>query len=167
MRVEHEYPRCGAWAYMAALDVHRAKLFGRCEQTTGIEPFDRLVEQVMSQPPYREARRVFWILDNGSSHRGQSCLRRLQAKCPRIVVVHGPVHASWLNQIEIYFSIVQRKALTPNYFPSLQAVEDRLLGFQSYDESIAHPFEWKFTRRDLDELVARIDRAAMQRSKAA
>ena len=167
MRIEHEYQRCGAWAYLAALDVHRAKLFGRCEQTTGIEPFDRLIEQVMSQPPYREARRVFWILDNGSSHRGQSCLRRLQTKYPRIVVVHGPVHASWLNQIEIYFSIVQRKALTPNDFPSLQAVEDRLLGFQSYYESIAHPFEWKFTRHDLDELVGRMDRAALQRPKAA
>jgi hypothetical protein len=167
MRVEHEYQRCGAWAYLAALDVHRAKLFGLCETTTGIEPFDHLVEQVMSQPPYRDARRVFWILDNGSSHRGQRCVCRLQAKYPRIVIVHGPVHASWLNQIEIYFSIVQRKALTPNDFPSLQAVEDRLLGFQSYYESIAHPFEWKFTRRDLDELVARMDRAAEQHPKVA
>ena len=167
MRVEHEYQRCGAWAYLAALDVHRAKLFGRCEQSTGIEPFSRLVDQVMSQPPYRDARRVFWILDNGSSHRGQPCIRRLQAKYPRIVPVHGPVHASWLNQIEIYFSIVQRKALTPNDFSSLQAVEDRLLGFQSYYESIAHPFEWTFTRRDLDELVARMDRATVQHPRVA
>ncbi len=167
MRVEHEYQRCGAWAYLAALDVHRAKLFGLCETTTGIEPFDHLVEQVMSQPPYRDARRVFWILDNGSSHRGQRCVGRLQAKCPRIVIVHGPVHASWLNQIEIYFSIVQRKALTPNDFPSLRAVEERLLGFQSYYESIAHPFEWKFTRRDLDELVTRMDRVAGQHPKVA
>ena len=167
MRVEHEYQRCGAWAYLAALDVHRAKLFGRCEQSTGIEPFNLLVEQVMSQPPYRDARRVFWILDNGSSHRGQPCILRLQAKYPRIVPVHGPVHASWLNQIEIYFSIVQRKALTPNDFPSLQAVEDRLLGFQSYYESIAQPFEWRFTRRDLDELVARMDRGAVQHPRAA
>jgi hypothetical protein len=162
MRVEHAYHRCGAWAYMAALDVHRAKLFGRCERTTGIEPFGRLVEQVMSQPPYLEARRVFWILDNGSSHRGQQCVRRLQAKYPSIVPVHSPVHASWLNQIEIYFSILQRKALTPNDFPSLQAVEDRLLGFQSYYQSIAHPFEWKFTRSNLDELLAKMDRPAAQ-----
>jgi len=167
MRVEHEYHRCGAWAYLAALDVHRARLFGRCEATTGIEPFGRLIDQVMSQPPYHQARRVFWILDNGSSHRGQACVSRLQAKYPHIVVVHGPVHASWLNQIEIYFSIVQRKALTPNDFPSLHAVEEQLLGFQSYYENIAQPFQWKFTRSDLDELMARMDRATLPRGKAA
>ena len=112
MRVEHEYARGGAWAYLAALDVHRAKLFGRCEPTTGIAPFHRLVTQVMAQPPYRDARRVFWILDNGSSHRGDASVRRLQAAFPTVIPVHGPVHASWLNQIEIYFSILQRKALT-------------------------------------------------------
>lgn len=67
MRVEHEYERLGAWAYLAAWDLHRAKLFGRCEPTTGIEPFDRLVADVMAQPPYCDARRVFWIVDNGSS----------------------------------------------------------------------------------------------------
>jgi hypothetical protein len=82
MRVEHEYARGGAWAYLAALDVHRAKLFGRCDVTTGIAPFDRLVTQVMTQSPYREARRVFWILDNGSSHRGAACVQRLQTAFP-------------------------------------------------------------------------------------
>ena len=114
MRVEHEYARGGAWAYLAALDVHRAKVFGRCEATTGIAPFERLVEQVMSQAPYNTARRVFWVMDNGSSHRGEASVRRLTQVHPRLVPVHGPVHASWLNQIEIYFSIVQRKALRPN-----------------------------------------------------
>lgn len=157
MRVEHEYRRRGAWAYLAALDVHRAKIFGRCEATTGIAPFERLMEQVMNQTPYCDARRVFWIMDNGSSHRGQASIQRIVAKYPRVVPVHGPVHASWLNQIEIYFSIVQRKALTPNDFPTLEAVESRLLQFQTYYESIAKPFEWKFSRRDLDSLLARID----------
>lgn len=154
-RVEHEYARGGAWAYLAALDVHRAKLFGRCEHTTGIEPFGRLIAQVMNQPPYRTARRVFWVLDNGSSHRGAPCVRRLQAAYPNLVPVHGPVHASWLNQIEIYFSIVQRKALTPNDFRSLQQVEQRLLGFQNHYESIARPFQWRFTRADLAKLLTR------------
>lgn len=156
MRVEHEYARCGAWAYMAALDVHRAKVFGHCELKSGIVPFERLVEQVMRQPPYNQARRVFWIMDNGSSHRGAKCVTRLQEKFPRLVPVHGPVHASWLNQIEIYFSIVQRKVLTPNDFPSLAAVEERLLAFQTHYEAIAHPFEWKFTRRDLTKLLNKI-----------
>ena len=156
MRVEHEYARGGAWAYLAALDVHRAKVFGRCESTTGIAPFERLVEQVMRQPPYNEARRVFWIMDNGSSHRGEASVQRLRQAHPRLVAVHGPVHASWLNQIEIYFSIVQRKALTPNDFPCLQAVAERLESFERYYESIAHPFEWKFTRADLNALMARM-----------
>jgi len=156
MRVEHEYGRGGAWAYLAALDVHRAKVFGRCEATTGIAPFARLVDQVMGQPPYNEARTVFWIMDNGSSHRGESSVRRLTKAYPRLVPVHGPVHASWLNQIEIYFSIVQRKALTPNDFPSLEAVAERLFGFERYYESIAKPFEWKFTRADLNTLLARM-----------
>lgn len=153
MRVEHEYVRCGAWAYLAALDVHRAKVFGRCERKTGIAPFERLVGHVMHQPPYNQARRVFWIMDNGSSHRGARCVARLQAKYPRLVPVHGPIHASWLNQIEIYFSIIQRKVLTPNDFPSLAAVKQRLLAFQNRYEAMAQPFEWKFTRHDLARLL--------------
>jgi hypothetical protein len=157
MRVEHEYRRCGAWAYLAALDVHRAKVFGRCERKTGIAPFERLVDQVMQQAPYNQARRVFWIMDNGSSHRGAQCVTRLQEKFPRLVPVHGPVHASWLNQIEIYFSIVQRKVLTPNDFPSLAAVEERLLAFQTQYEAIAQPFEWTFTRRNLAALLNKIN----------
>ena len=159
MRVEHEYARGGAWAYLAAWDVHRAKLFGRCEATTGIAPFERLVAQVMIQPPYRDAHRVFWILDNGSSHRGAPCVRRLQAAYPTLVPVHSPVHASWLNQIEIYFSIVRRKVLTPNDFTSLTEVEVRLLAFQEYYQRIARPFVWHFTRADLADLMRKLDDA--------
>lgn len=156
MKVEHEYRRCGAWAYIAALDVHRVKLFGRCEHKGGIAPFDRLVNQVMTQTPYKEARRVFWIVDNGSAHRGPKSVERLQGKYSNLALIHGPVHASWINQIEIYFSILQRKALTPNDFSSLQALKERILGFQQYYEEIAKPFEWKFTRKDLNRLMSKI-----------
>ena len=158
MKVEHEYKRAGAWAYLAALDVHQARLFGRCEPTTGIAPFDRLVGQVMTSPPYRDARRVFWIVDNGSSHRGARAVERLQRRSPSLVLVHGPVHASWLNQIEIYFSIVQRKVLTPNDFDSLADVATRLLAFQRHYETLARPFEWTFTRRDLTRFLAKLER---------
>jgi hypothetical protein len=156
MKVEHEYERLGAWAYMAALDVHRLKLFGRCEAHSGIAPFDRLVAQAMTQDPYRSARRVFWIMDNGSSHRGQRSVKRLQSRYPNLQVVHGPIHASWLNQIEIYFSIIQRKVLTPNDFTSLEMLADRLERFERHYEIIAKPFEWKFTRNDLAKLVQRL-----------
>jgi hypothetical protein len=138
--------------------VHRAKLFGRCEAKTGIAPFERLVAQVMRQEPYRSARRVFWIVDNGSAHRGQQAIARLQARWPQLVLVHTPVHASWLNQIEIYFSVVQRKVLTPNDFPSLAAVKDRLLRFQARYAQAAKPFQWTFTRRDLAVLLAKLAR---------
>ena len=158
MKIEHEYKRLGAWAYLAALDVHRAKLFGRCESKTGIAAFDRLVDQVMKQRPYRQARRVFWIVDNGSAHRGLPVVRRLQTKYPNLVLIHGPVHASWLNQIEIYFSIVQRKLLTPNDFRSLQQLAQRLLAFERHYQTIAKPFEWRFTRKDLHALLHKLDR---------
>lgn len=166
MRVEHEYERCGAWAYLAAWDVRRARIFGRCEKSSGIAPFERLVQQVMRRRPYCTGRRVFWILDNGSSHRGEACARRLQERWPNIIPVHTPIHASWLNQIEIYFSVVQRKVLTPNDFDSLAEVEDRLSRFEEYYEEIAAPFEWKFTRRDLARLIAKLDEK-MARRKAA
>ena len=156
MKVEHEYARCGAWAYLAALDVHHGKLFGRCERRSGILSFDQLVEDVMSQPPYKTARRVFWIVDNGSSHRGPRSVERLQSRHANLVLVHVPVHASWLNQIEIYFSILQRKALMPNDFQSLEILKERILGFQQYYAQIAKPFEWKFTRNDLNILLNKI-----------
>ena len=154
--LEHEYARTGAWAYIAAWDVHRAKLFGRCERKTGIVPFGRLVAQIMRQQPYRSARRVFWIVDNGSSHRGQRAAARLRAKWPNIILVHTPVHASWLNQIEVYFSIVQRKLLTPNDFANLAALRDQLMRFQQRYQQSAKPFEWTFTRSDLDVLLEKL-----------
>jgi len=157
MYVEHEYERGGALAYLAAWDVHRAKIFGRCEKTTGIAPFDELVRDVMSHEPYRSAARVFWVMDNGSSHRGQTCIDRLQKAWPTIIPVHTPVHASWLNQVEIYFSIIQRKVLTPNDFASLTEVEERLLRFQEHYQRMATPFEWKFTREDLYRLLNRLE----------
>ena len=157
MRVEHDYERGGALAYLAAWDVHQARLVGRCESTTGIAPFGRLVDQVMSTAPYASAKRVFWVVDNGSSHRGQASVDRLQGAWPNLTLVHLPVHASWLNQIEIYFSIVQRKVLSPNDFLDLGEVAHRLLAFQRRYEQTAVPFDWRFTRADLDDLLRRLD----------
>jgi hypothetical protein len=155
-RVEHEYERRGALAYLAAWDCGQGKIFARCETTTGIEPFGRLVDQVMSLEPYASAERVFWVVDNGSSHRGAASVDRLSRAWPNAHLVHLPVHASWLNQIEIYFSVVQRKVLVPNDFIGLDDLEQRLLAFQRRYEQAAKPFQWKFTRRDLDKLLQRL-----------
>lgn len=156
MRVEHEYERRGALAYLAAWDVHRARIFGRCEPATGIAPFGRLVDQVMRSEPYASARRVFWIVDNGSSHRGQAALARLAKAWPNLRLIHLPVHASWLNAVEIYFAVVQRKVLWPNAFADLAAVQQQLLAFQNRYAQTAEPFKWQFTRAALDRLLVRL-----------
>jgi transposase len=157
MRIEHDYRRGGALAYLAAWDVHRGQVSGRCEHTTGIAPFSRLVTQVMTAEPYASARRVFWIVDNGSSHRGAASVKRMTKAWPNAHLIHLPAHASWLDQAEIYFSIVQRKALTPNDFTGLDQIRERLAAFETRYNAIASPFGWKFTRTDLDDLLHRID----------
>jgi transposase len=98
---------------------------------------------------------VFWIVDGGTIHRGQAARERLESRFPNLTLVHLPKHASWLNQLEIYFSILQRKALTPADFSSQDEVAARILGFQDHSQQIATPFEWKFTRAYLDRLMAR------------
>ncbi len=156
-RFEFEYERNGTLAYLAGWDVHHANLFDRIDAKTGIEPFGRLVEQVMTSEPYASARTVYWITDNGSSHAGNASIERIETKWKNARLIHLPIHASWLNQIELYFSIVQRKALTPNDFDSLDALAERLLRFAEHYRQIARPFEWTFSRADLDRLLARID----------
>jgi hypothetical protein len=103
----------GAWTYLAAWDVHQARVFGRCEVKSGIAPVNRLVGEVMDQEPYKSARRVFWIADNCSAHRGQKAANRLRDRWPNLILIHTPVHASWLNQVEIYFSIVRERSSRP------------------------------------------------------
>ncbi|MFE3768782.1 transposase [Streptomyces sp. NPDC057579] len=117
-----------------------------------------LVAQVMGIEPYASAKRVFWIVDNGSSHRGKKAADRLAAAFPNAVMAHTPVHASWLNQVEIYFSVVQRKAVSPNDFTDLAQVRDRLLAFEDRYNATAQPFQLRFTTSDLDDLLARLDR---------
>lgn len=158
-KVEHEYERMGALCYLAAWDARRAKIFDRCAPQDGIEPFGALVEQFMSQAPYANAQRVFLIIDNGSAHRGKRSIDRLQGAWPNLIVVHTPIHASWLNQAEIYFSVVQRKVVTPNDFADLDTLEAQLLAFGRRYEQIAAPFQWKFTRHDLHKLLAKTDAA--------
>ena len=111
----------------------------------------------MTKEPYASAKRVFWIVDNGSSHAGQALDRAARGRRWRTsCLIHLPIHASWLNQIEIYFSILQRKALTPNDFGTLAELEERIIGFQERWQAVAETFEWEFTRHDLRALIARL-----------
>jgi hypothetical protein len=156
-RIEFEYRRGGALQYLAAWDVRRGLVFGRSEAHTGMAPFMRLVDQVMSQEPYRSANRVFWVVDNGSSHRGERAQRRLQERYPNAILVHTPVHASWLNQVEIYFSVVQRKVLTPNDATSLAELADRLREFEQLNNQNPCPFNWRFDRSRLEHFLRRLE----------
>lgn len=163
-RVEHEYERKGAWTYIAGWDVHRARIMGRLESANGIAPFDRFVHQVMRQEPYASARRVFWLVDQGSSHRPTTFPDRLRALYRNAVAIPLPVHASWLNQIEIYFSILERKALTPNDFPDLSAVSERIHAFERIFNRTADPFGWTFTREDLRQLLDRMPNVVLTKT---
>jgi hypothetical protein len=154
-RIEAEYERNGALQYLAAWDVHRGMIMGRCEKKTGIQPFGLLVDQVLAREPYEKATRLFFIVDNGSSHRGKASVERMRERDKRIVLVHTPIHASWLNQVEIYFSIIQRKVLTPNDFATLEAVRVRLALYEELSNRKPRPFAWKFTRQDMLDWLKR------------
>jgi transposase len=156
-RVEFEYRRGGTLAYFAAYDVHHARVLGQIAPKTGIEPFEKLVAHVMTTEPYASARRVFWVVDNGSSHNGARSIERMRTAWPTATLVHLPIHASWLNQVEIYFSILQRKAINPNDFDDLDQLSERIIGFQDRYNTTATPFDWTYTRDDLNTFLNRLD----------
>ena len=163
VRVEHEYVRHGALALLAALDVHTGKVFAATPPATGIAPFMDLIGQVMNRAEYKDAPRVFIIVDNGSDHRGQAAADRLRDAYPNAILVHTPVHASWLNQVEVVFSIIQKKVLTPGDFPGLGTLSYALLAFVNRYNRTARPFNWNFSADDLTALLRRIS----QREQAA
>ena len=155
--IENEYARGGALQYLAAWDVRRGYVMGRCEPTTGIAPFGRLVKQVLAEEPYRSSERLFWIVDNGSSHRGAAAKKRLGQVDSRIILVHTPVHASWLNQVEISFSIMQRKVLTPNDVANLEAIRLRFALYEELSNQHPTPFQWKFDRAKLTAWLVKLE----------
>jgi hypothetical protein len=155
-RVEGEYQRGGALQYLAAWDVQEGRVMGLCEAKTGIEPFGRLVRHVMERPEYAKADHVFWVVDNGSSHRGEAAVRRLNRAYRNAILVHLPVHASWLNQVEVYFSLLQRKVLTPNDSFNLHELESRIKLYEELTNREPRPFDWRFTKYELFKLLLRL-----------
>ena len=157
-RVEHEYERMGALCYLAAWDARRAKIFDRCALEDGIEPFDALVEQFMSQHPLQggAARlpgpRQRLRAPRQAQHRSPPGRlaqpdRRARPR-PRLMARPRPRSTS---------PSYSAKVLTPNDFADLDALEAQLLAFGRHYEQIAAPFQWKFTRQDLHKLLAATD----------
>jgi uncharacterized protein YdaL len=112
----------------------------------------------MSAEPYASARRVFWVAGTGASHRNWAAADRLRDAYPNAQMVHLPVHASWLNQVEVYFSVIQRKLLTPDDFEDLESLATQILAFEQHYNATARPFDWKFTRAGLNQLLTRLSR---------
>lgn len=104
----------------------------------------KVVRQVMSREPYASARRVFRIVDDDSDHRGQRSIGRLQRRWRNLTLIQLPVHASWLNQVETYHSIVQRKVLDRNDVESTAEIARTLNQFERHYNEIAEPFDWNF-----------------------
>jgi transposase len=162
LRVEHEYERHGALALLAGLDVHTGQVFASTPKTTGIVPFMDLAGQVMARPEYKNAPRVFVVVDNGSDHRGKKAIDRLRKAHPNAIMIHTPVHASWLNQVEIFFSVIQKKVVSPNDFASVEKLSETLLAFIDRYNQTARPFSWKYTADDLKDLLRRISQHEKQ-----
>jgi len=156
VRVEFEYERHGTVCYQAFLNVFTGKVYGEVQRQNGIETFERTLARCLAQPSCAAAERVFLIVDNGSSHHPSTSPARIRAQHPQVTVVHLPTHSSWLNQVELYFSILHRKALTPADFPSVTALEQRLYGFQYTYNQRAEPFRWQYTRTDLEAYIERL-----------
>jgi len=173
-RVAAKYKRGGALQYLAAWDVQQGRVMGRCEARTGIEPFGRLVKQVMEHPEYRTPHGrcdvrsvVFWVVDNGSSHRGEAAAKRLSKAYPNAVLVNTPVNASWLNRVEVYFALLQMKVLTPNDSADLQELALRIKLYEELTNREPRPFDWRFTKYDLFDLLQRLARREMARKASA
>jgi len=154
-RVEFEYRRHGTAVLYAAIDVHRGMVKYRLPDRSSKKSFRMFVAQVMNQEPYRSARRVFWIVDNGSCHHRSTFGEWLQATYPNAIAVHTPVHSSWLNQVEIFFSSLTRKALTPRDFKSKGELWDRIARYIRWFNKDPRPIDWRFTRDDLTQLLER------------
>ena len=155
-RYEFEYERHGTLCYAAFLDVRTGHVFGKTSETSCIQSFETALTHCLARPAAIQWERIFLILDNGPSHHPNTAPARLAALDPRIITVHLPTHSSWLNQVELYFSILVRKALTPRDCPSLAALREQIERFEGYYNQGATPFRWQFRRADLEQYVERL-----------
>jgi len=150
LRVEHEYERNGTCTYQAALFARTGEVHGHCVNRNTRANFEILVEEVMNKPICADANRVFWVLDNGSAHHPNTFTWWLKKHYDNVAVLHLPTRASWLNQIELYFSIVTPKALTGSSFESVAELMDQLTGFEALWNRVPEPFEWTYTTEQLN-----------------
>jgi transposase len=140
VRVEHEYGRCGALNLFAAFDTRTGKVYGRTAERKRQVEFIAFLEQLDREIP-AEIATIHVVLDNLRMHKGKQVQAWL-AKHPRFVFHHPPVHCSWMNQVEQWFSILQRKRLRIADFADKATLAERLQAYIREWNQVAHPFNW-------------------------
>ena len=157
MRVQFEYERLGVAIYLAALNLGTGRVYGNLVEANNKVTFLAFMEHLMEQEPFRSARRVFLVMDNGSSHDPRTFPAVVTGKWPKVTVAYTPTHGSWLNPVEQYFGGLQRKALEPNDFPTKEAMLERIREFESLHNRYSRPVRWNWTREEMLEWLARLE----------
>jgi transposase len=155
VRVEHEYGRCGALNLFAAFDTRTGKVYGRTAERKRQVEFIAFLEQLDREIP-ATVTTVHVVLDNLQMHKGKQVQAWLKDH-PRFAFHHPPVHCSWMNQVEQWFSILQRKRLRIADFPTKAALAERLQAFITEWNQVAHPFQWK--TKSVAKVMAKCQRA--------
>ena len=160
--IEHTYKRCGAVHLIAALNVRSGEIAGAVVADKRFVEFSAFLRDLLTTALQQGARRIHLILDNGSTHRPKYLAQWVAESFPGVAVeLHWlPVRSSWLNQVEIFFGILQQHALTPNDFPGTDAVTHRILAFIAYRNQNARPIAWTYTSRQLRAKHERLQLAA-------
>jgi DDE superfamily endonuclease len=157
LRVGDRYQRRGAVQLFAGLLVHRGETLARCFERKRFNEFQVFLRMLFASLWCKRIRLLHLILDNGSTHAPKQLATWIRTLgLPFDVRLHWlPVHASWLDQIEIVFSVLQRKVLMPNDFASPEHVQRRILTFFAQRNRTARPIHWSYTPK---QLMARFGR---------
>ena len=144
-RREFEYVRHGTQTLIAALEPASRKVFGQCLASRKEKDLIRFMNALARRYPQGD---IYIIWDNLNIHHGWRWIEFNRRHHSRFHFVWTPVHASWVNQIEIWFSILQRRILKHGDFHSVQELASEVDGFMKHwNRNEAHPFHWKFRGR--------------------
>jgi hypothetical protein len=163
VHVEHRYERQGALHLFAGLSVGDGQVYGQCRTRKRFVDFQAfLLDVIIPEALRRGVHNLSLILDNGTTHAPKQLkpwllAQRESGKWPFTVHIYWlPKNASWLDQIEIWFSILQRKLLKPNHFESLAALEQDILKFIDHYNQTAKPIQWTYTIEKLEKKLGTI-----------
>lgn len=161
-KVEHEYMRCGATNLLAAFDTRTGEVIGLCRRRKRQAEFIELLEEI-DRRTHVGITAIHLVCDNVSMHKGK-LTRAWLDKHPRFKIHFTPVHCSWMNQVEQWFSILQRKRLTAPNFPDVKVLEQRLHAFITEWNEYAHAFKW--SARSFVKVLAKVEAALAEAALA-